>query len=168
MRKQSIDTRLVQGDFFNSQLHEWLEKNLWHQSPSKQGTPWPLLFATTCTVLWHTRNLFVFEAQDFNHQEVLNKCLWLANDHHLAQQSFSFVKKNISEFVVKQVRWNPPPTDWLKLNSDGLVFKHEASCGSIIRYHNGNFILGFSAKLGTCSVTHAEIVGYAIWFAFGC
>ena len=102
----------------------------------------------------------VFEDQDLNHQEVLNKCLWLAKDYHLVQQSYYFAKKRISNFVVKQVRWHPPPTSWLILNSDGSVFNQfDASCGGIIRDHNGNFILGFSANLGTCSITQAELWG---------
>ena len=108
---ESIDSRLVQRNFFNLQLSDWLKINIWHQSPAKQGTPWPLLFATTCNVLWHTRNLFVFEDQVLTHQEVLNKCLWLAYDYHLTQQSLSFAKKKIFEFVIKQVRWQPPPMD---------------------------------------------------------
>ena len=62
--------------------------------------------------------------------------------------------------MAKQVRWNPPPRDCLKLNSDGLVLNHfKASYRGIIRDHNDNFVLGYNVNLGTCTITQAEVGG---------
>ncbi|KAG5037561.1 hypothetical protein JHK86_018401 [Glycine max] len=32
-----------------------------------------------------------------------------------------------------------------------------ADCGGLIGYHNGKYVLGFMVKLGTCSVSRAQL-----------
>ena len=43
----------------------------------------------------------MFEDKNIDYQEVLHKCLWLANDYKLAQQTLSLARRKVSSFVVK-------------------------------------------------------------------
>ena len=62
--------------------------------------------------------------------------------------------------TLKYICWEPPPSNWLKLNSDGSVkFHNEAACGGVIRDDSGHAIRSFIAKLGSCPVTVAELWG---------
>ncbi|WCJ44057.1 Ribonuclease H-like superfamily protein [Euphorbia peplus] len=59
------------------------------------------------------------------------------------------------------VGWNPPPHNWVKLNTDGAV---KGSCfralaGGIIRNCHGNWLQGFARRIGNCSVLRAELWG---------
>ena len=56
--------------------------------------------------------------------------------------------------------WAPPTWPFLCLNTDGARKGNgEASAGGLLRDCHGNFIHGFSAYLGVCSVLKAELWG---------
>ncbi|KAL4388752.1 hypothetical protein GQ457_09G005630 [Hibiscus cannabinus] len=59
------------------------------------------------------------------------------------------------------VRWRRPPVGWTKLNCDGAVVPSSgfSSCGGVIRNEFGGWLIGFSRKLGICSVIEAELWG---------
>ena len=62
--------------------------------------------------------------------------------------------------ALKYVCWDPPPSNWLKLNSDGSVKLHNAAtCGGVTRDYSGHAIRSFAAKLGSCPMTVAELCG---------
>ena len=44
-----------------NRAHKWMENNLEDNSRSIHGVSWPLLFATTCSFLWHHRKKVIFE-----------------------------------------------------------------------------------------------------------
>ncbi|MBA0806066.1 hypothetical protein Gohar_005538 [Gossypium harknessii] len=50
---------------------------------------------------------------------------------------------------------------WVHLFIDGVVVNDNGhvSTGGVIRYHHGNWILGFTRYLGRCSVFEAELWG---------
>ena len=56
------------------------------------------------------------------------------------------------------VRWEPPERGWKVLNIDGAVSGNpaRAGAGGVIRGEDGEWILGFSEKVGQCSVTKAS------------
>ncbi|KAK8630158.1 hypothetical protein V6N13_078964 [Hibiscus sabdariffa] len=60
--------------------------------------------------------------------------------------------------------WIPPEDGWLKLNADGAraSLDGRASCGGVLRDHNGSWIRGFSKFIGRCSVVEAELWGIAV------
>lgn len=80
----SIDTSLVQSDFFRSNLFDWLEVNLSNQTHFAYGAPCPLLFASACSLLWRQRNQFIFEGGQTDHQSLFYKIIWLARDYYMA------------------------------------------------------------------------------------
>ncbi|WCJ40291.1 DNAse I-like superfamily protein [Euphorbia peplus] len=59
------------------------------------------------------------------------------------------------------IGWNPPPPNWVKLNSDGAVKRDfgNASAGGLLRDCTGAWIHGFAKKIGSCSVLKAELWG---------
>ncbi|KAK9035794.1 hypothetical protein V6N11_077823 [Hibiscus sabdariffa] len=59
------------------------------------------------------------------------------------------------------VRWTKPPFGWHKLNSDGAIDGRDgvASCGGLIRDDGGSWLVGFSKRIGICSILEAELWG---------
>ncbi|CAN1181986.1 Putative ribonuclease H protein At1g65750 [Linum perenne] len=57
--------------------------------------------------------------------------------------------------------WDPGPEDWVTVNTDGSVINQSgnASAGGLIRDHLGHCFLAFSANIGKCSITRAELRG---------
>ena len=63
--------------------------------------------------------------------------------------------------------WIPPQVGWYRVNTDGSSSstRNLASCGGIIRDHHGNYVAGFSVKLGSCSIAMTELWGAYIYWA---
>ena len=59
----------------------------------------------------------------------------------------------------KGIRWSPLQHGWTTPNSDGCLKKlaDTACCGGLLRNHNGDWKIGYSVKLGTCSIEEAEM-----------
>lgn len=60
-----------------------------------------------------------------------------------------------------QIRWQHPEPGEVALNCDGSVTDAGmyASCGGVLRGDSGQFIVGFSMKLGSCSILTVELWG---------
>ncbi|GAU33771.1 hypothetical protein TSUD_393330 [Trifolium subterraneum] len=59
------------------------------------------------------------------------------------------------------VGWKQPPEGWIKLNCDG-AYKESldlAGCGSLLRDSNGQWIHGYTQKIGACDAMYAEMWG---------
>ncbi|KAL4305465.1 hypothetical protein AHAS_Ahas16G0081000 [Arachis hypogaea] len=61
--------------------------------------------------------------------------------------------------IERNVRWNPPPAGWIKLNSDETAQGNLGTigCGGILRDEEGRWIAGFSNKVGVGTVFMAEL-----------
>ncbi|CAN1792333.1 Putative ribonuclease H protein At1g65750 [Linum perenne] len=60
-----------------------------------------------------------------------------------------------------EIVWDPGPDGWVTLNTDGSV-NHStgsATAGGLLRNHLGHCSAAFSANLGKCSITRAELRG---------
>ncbi|CAI0417516.1 unnamed protein product [Linum tenue] len=59
------------------------------------------------------------------------------------------------------IHWQPPPPEWVCLNSDGSVLfsSGHAAAGGLIRDHLGRYLPAFAINLGICSITQAELRG---------
>ncbi|CAN1157810.1 Putative ribonuclease H protein At1g65750 [Linum perenne] len=64
----------------------------------------------------------------------------------------------------REVSWTPGPNDWLIINTDGSVKQplSEAAAGGLVRNSSGHCLLAFTANLGSCSITRAELRGILI------
>ena len=63
--------------------------------------------------------------------------------------------------VMKQVRWEKPQVGWVKLNTDGAARSDvdRSGCGGIIRDEHGQWITGFSRRIGAANSFIAELWG---------
>ncbi|CAN1181798.1 Putative ribonuclease H protein At1g65750 [Linum perenne] len=60
-----------------------------------------------------------------------------------------------------EIVWDPGPDGWVIFNTDGSV-NHStgsATAGGLLRNHLGHCSAAFSANLGKCSITRAELRG---------
>ena len=60
--------------------------------------------------------------------------------------------------AIKQVRWEKPSTSWVKLNTNGSANASSGSTegGGLIRDDRGNWIMGFTRKIGKTNSFLAE------------
>ena len=105
-------------------------------------------------MIWKQRNSVCFSNKrpNPNLDKVVTK---LATDFLLcgAKQN-----RNI-HMVVKQVRWEKPDMGWFKLNINGATngSAGNATGGGLIRDDYGNWVMGFSRKIGRVDSFVAEI-----------
>ena len=143
--------------FWNSELLDWLSRNGNKRSTSVTlKPPWEILFLFTVWNIWKSRNNFVFQRKRLNqqlHMEVL-------------KQSYEFLHciaspRVMTQRCVKRIRWEKPPDGWMKLNTDGSVIgsKGVAGCGGVIRDDGGNWISGFTKRIGITNSFMAEMWG---------
>ena len=61
--------------------------------------------------------------------------------------------------VIKQIRWEKPDQGWWKLNTDGSLVAAlgSATGGGLIRDSKGNWVTGFTRKLGNANSFTAEV-----------
>ncbi|CAN1760750.1 hypothetical protein LINPERHAP1_LOCUS7650 [Linum perenne] len=61
------------------------------------------------------------------------------------------------------IAWDPGPPDWCMVNTDGAVLvssiSSAAAAGGLIRTADGKCLGAFTANLGCCSITRAEMRG---------
>ena len=64
-----------------------------------------------------------------------------------------------NHLVVKQVSWEKPDPGWLKLNTDGSLSGSVGTTagGGLIRDEFGNWVIGFSRKIGRTDSFIAEL-----------
>ncbi|RYR12290.1 hypothetical protein Ahy_B04g069826 [Arachis hypogaea] len=155
---KSIDDRLDPENFFTKPLIPWLMENLSFQLPFK-GVLWPLLFASTLNFLLFRRNTFVFNKDRVPDEGKIHEIAWyMAQDYHRAQSESMRSRRRVGTFAEMLITWQSPPPPFIKLNSDGSVSKDDrAACGGILRDSNGQFLACYSANLGACTVTTAEL-----------
>ncbi|XVF08796.1 hypothetical protein REPUB_Repub07fG0034100 [Reevesia pubescens] len=149
----SINPTLNAGFFLNSCITEWILENV--QSKKEIASlAWSLLFAVTTWFLWFWRNMCSHNA-DF---------LWPSNAY---QQIWSKTKE-ITDVMMSfssrlkyeaRIHWIKPSTGEVKMNVDGSFNGHSniATAGGLLRDDNGNWIFGFTYKIGTTSVLGAEL-----------
>ena len=58
--------------------------------------------------------------------------------------------RNSPRLIEKHIRWERPNQGWMKLNTDGSSLGNPefAGGGGVVRDEHGNWIVGFSRKIG--------------------
>ncbi|CAN1750361.1 Putative ribonuclease H protein At1g65750 [Linum perenne] len=94
-----------------------------------------------------------------------NFCSWLSKDWkhavELTQSQSAILGSQPLGRRIVAIEWDPGPEGWVTVNTDGSVARPSgnASAGGLIRDHLGHCSLAFSANLGRCSITRAELRG---------
>ncbi|CAN1152848.1 Putative ribonuclease H protein At1g65750 [Linum perenne] len=86
-------------------------------------------------------------------------CLTLQFDHQPLDIDWKHVWRWKGPTAI--INWDPGPEGWITLNTDGSVNRATgvATIGGLLRNHLGFCSLAFTAKLGKCSITRAELRG---------
>ncbi|KAK9289746.1 hypothetical protein L1049_007905 [Liquidambar formosana] len=119
--------------------------------------PHSIIFPFACWALWHNRNKFVFEQNMLVPKDNCEAMLINATEYFYISRKF----KSPSQSRRIMVKWEPLTNPFYKLNTDGSSLGNpgKASAGGLIRDHLGQWIEGYSRKLGTLTSTAAEIWG---------
>lgn len=73
----------------------------------------------------------------------------------------AFCPKNVIRLVDRLIRWERLSNGWLKLNTDEWVIVREPQAcrwgGGVLRNEHGNWVIGFSRKIGIITSYLAEL-----------
>ena len=105
----SVGHSFIKNSFFQHPLQNRLEKSTLDEARTYQGMDWPLIFITTCNLLWYCRNLFVFENQTNAHPFLACRVMVLAKDYNQNLCPTRKAKDAIPSISIKQIVWKPPP-----------------------------------------------------------
>lgn len=144
----------------NTDFLDWVRHYATSKAPSSLQIPLGTLFIYLLWHLWIARNKKVFQYWPFSpHSTLFLAKRKVAEFHFLAADSPQF-----SQFFDVLVSWLPPPSRFLKLNSDGAHdnISNLIAAGGIIRDENGNWICGYSKFLGFGNALLAELWGIHI------
>ncbi|XP_031099806.1 uncharacterized protein LOC116004005 [Ipomoea triloba] len=137
---------------------EWLTANLLGDKRMDFAKGWPERFSIRLWWIWKWRNDKVFNARSMPMDQ---KIRWIAAQESEIQTAFSKVGPPGSSAIrttTIQVSWQKPSVGCVKVNVDGSWSSAtgRASCGGVIRDHDGNWRGGFVANTGICSIDAAE------------
>ncbi|KAK9013943.1 hypothetical protein V6N11_005118 [Hibiscus sabdariffa] len=168
----SIWRRCIRPDrldvFMRMEIKDWILVNL-----STGGgfvldiADWDVLFGLILWNLWLRRNAVAFCVINESHESVFEASLRLQRECLVAPGRVwlpiygSGVATAVSRVNRLAVRWRRPPEEWCKLNCDEAVVTSSgySTCGGVIRNAAGDWLIGFSRKLGICSVIESELWG---------
>lgn len=136
-------------------LIDWLTKNL--RFPISMDPSWSLLFAVTIWQLWKERNRKVFDNIDPSWQNTL---VLIHNYVNEIKQAF-LMSLSSQTSVPILIKWLPPPTGKIKLNTDGSARGDpgEGGFGGVFRDETGIWLSGYFGKLDSCSSLEVEMWG---------
>ncbi|KAF7800797.1 putative ribonuclease H protein [Senna tora] len=152
------------SNFFSLELRDWVVFNLSRVTSDRLNLPWSSTFGTTCWYIWKQRNDWVF-----NNKKASATVLTHAIDLHLQEITKALALRKDPKVNQKEtcelITWKNPEKNWIKINVDGSYKSNTSSsaCGGVARDHDGNWLFGFSKKIGASSALHAEI--WSIWTA---
>ncbi|CAN1132984.1 Putative ribonuclease H protein At1g65750 [Linum perenne] len=139
---------------------EWQEPlEVW--LPSNLDRDQKFSFGVTCWFLWRSRNERIFESASTPANSVAIKAaVWTDNASKALERDTSWMNVNEGRSVTA-ISWDPGPSDWVTLNSDGAVktTSGKASAGGVLRDDRGRILKAYTINLGVCSITRAELRG---------
>uniref|UniRef100_A0A2N9IHI9 Reverse transcriptase domain-containing protein n=1 Tax=Fagus sylvatica TaxID=28930 RepID=A0A2N9IHI9_FAGSY len=118
---------------------------------------WKDIFPVLIWTIWTGRNKWVMEHIPLDIPSIIHRTKTITTE-----LCFNLPRKepnnNIETILVN---WKPPPPNFFKLNTDGSVTGNPgpAGAGGIIRDHTGNWVKGFSRKIGNTNSLAAELWG---------
>ena len=141
-------------NFFSQDVNLWLASNACLKSShTVKGIPWFSIFSFAIWALWKQRNQVVFNNKGVNPN--------ISNVIFMQAMEFVYCvtqPRCRNRMIVRQIKWEKPDMGWVKLNTDGAadVAAGSAGGGGLIRDDQGNWIIGFTRKIGKTSSFLAE------------
>ncbi|KAM7472339.1 hypothetical protein LguiA_010522 [Lonicera macranthoides] len=137
----------------------WLEKNLKDKRLSHPNrTPCQTIFACTLLQIWKARNSLQFENMQFDANQVAFKSIELTTETFNAFKNNALNNLRITKN--RLIKWSPPPTSRIKINTDGSSVDHGwASFGGLAHDENGKWLEGFCGRIGYALPLKAKLWG---------
>lgn len=145
-------TDSVRSDFYTLDLCAWFKKNL----TGKIAVDWQLTFIACLWNIWTRRNAAIIGNEVITKERVVSSIFSMLSDLRAVFPCHTTPENRVS----KDVGWEKPRIGWMKLNVDGSVLQNpvRSSFGGILRGEDGEWVAGFSGKLGAATITLAELI----------
>ncbi|KAF7822209.1 ribonuclease H [Senna tora] len=142
--------------FFMLPLKDWIFWNT-HRKSKFCDIPWISVFATIYYCLWDWRNRLVNEAEFAHPNEPHRVILNIAKSLWSAWNTSATPRLPCGHDSV--LDWEKPVEGWVKVNTDGAVCRESnlGGCGGIIRDSKGDWIKGFTRRIGMSNPVFAEL-----------
>ncbi|KAL6221385.1 hypothetical protein ACLB2K_009136 [Fragaria x ananassa] len=138
-------------------FNDWLLVNLKSSMKMQYEIPWCCYFAMGLWHIWKWRCSFILD-QNFKFPSWPSLII-----HQFTRDYFEANKVDHSKPPrrVVELCWHFSPKDWFKLNVDGSLHKNTGiiCAGGVLQNDRGEWLNGFSAKLGIGQVLEAELWG---------
>ncbi|KAF7838223.1 ribonuclease H [Senna tora] len=157
--QRTVPSKII-SNFFMGDITQWFNFNLVDTEHVEDCSSWAQFWAVGTWFLWKWRNKALFEVTYSRPSnpwipigtfvDMINK----AGDPFLPPSP-------ITPRFLSLVSWEKPPTDWVKINSDGALKMHpkRGGFGAIIRNDQGLWVKGVYGSLDNASVFKAEAWG---------
>uniref|UniRef100_A0A2C9V942 Uncharacterized protein n=1 Tax=Manihot esculenta TaxID=3983 RepID=A0A2C9V942_MANES len=146
-----------QGAFFSLSLTEWLNANICSSVKfNNEDFSWFSIFSIVCWFAWKQRNDLVFNGGLQEAWDILDTSFIWAR--HVAGVGHSRSKQSNNSRAIA-VKWNLPPVNWIKLNTDGAWDSTTGigKAGGVIRNSEGAWLAGYNRLVGVSSIHNAEL-----------
>ena len=139
---------------FSQGIRDWLIANVkLKSSHNVAGIPWNIVFSFALWLIWKQQNQVVFTNKGVN--PYLYKIISSQDSEFFLCASHPARNNRL---VLRQIWWEKPDLGWLKLNTDASsnAALGLATGGGLIRDARGNWVIGFTRKLGRINSFIAE------------
>jgi len=152
----SLVARNNRAQFFSQSLLEWIYANV-SDGKLKDDVPWLTVFGMAAWWGWKWRcgNVFGVTGKCRDRVRFVKD---IAREVYQAHAPVLGGTEAITR-VERLIAWEPPPADWVKLNTDGASRGNPglAAAGGVLRDREGRWIQGFALNIGVCSAPLAEL-----------
>ncbi|KAK8516444.1 hypothetical protein V6N12_038687 [Hibiscus sabdariffa] len=142
------------------EFKRWIFVNLSNvEGFSYDQVHWDILFGSLFWCLWKKQNEWILCDQDRYSEPILQRGMRLQQEAAAVRSTKAAIP--LRGTILANVRWHKPQPGWCKLNVGGSVGRATglATCGGVVRNKEGTWLIGFSRKLGICSILEAELWG---------
>ncbi|KAJ7958362.1 Ribonuclease H protein [Quillaja saponaria] len=156
----NVVPNFMQSSFFSANLNDWFVLNLNCDVLFRDTIPWPTNFSFLAWRFWKWRNKLLF----VDNSTIPPNALFSLSAE--VEALWSSLELSPSKLHIEMtIKWFPPSTSCVKLNSDGSSKNGglRAGSGGVLRSDCGQWLGGYVANLASGTNTFAEIGGVLLW-----